>query len=180
MTIEKELRDCFISALRDEKNGKKHKGLLYVKIGEKEAEEYIIKAKKNLELCRVYKEQEFDYKLPEEWYYILYYCALAILAKFGLETRSQKYTALFLKYAKDKKLIEYDDELIRRIMVFKEKDKNSDVDKREKARYGPSIIMKDVAKEYEDMMNLCRKAISQCEGIIYSNEKFEIPKEFLM
>ena len=39
---------------------------------QKEAEEYIIKAKKNLELCKLYKEKGFDYKLPEEWFYTLY------------------------------------------------------------------------------------------------------------
>ncbi|MBS3114803.1 hypothetical protein J4448_06920 [Candidatus Woesearchaeota archaeon] len=49
-----------------------HKGLLAVKPDAKEAEEYIIKAKKNLELCKLYKEKGFDYKLPEEWFYTLY------------------------------------------------------------------------------------------------------------
>ncbi len=41
---------------------------------------YITKAKMNLDLCRLYAERGFDYKLPEEWFYTFYYCALAILS----------------------------------------------------------------------------------------------------
>ena len=100
-------RNCFLNALRDEREGKKHKGLLKIIPNIKKAEGYIIKAKKNLELCEIYKEKRFDYKLPEEWFYTLYYCALAILTKLGVESRSQGCTALFLRYIKDKNIIFY-------------------------------------------------------------------------
>ncbi len=171
------VKDCFASALRDESKGRKHKGLLLTKPNRKEAEEYITKAKKNLELCKFYQEKGFDYKLPEEWFYTLYYCALAILSKFGVESRSQRCTALFLKYVKEKGMIEYDDEFIQRIMVYKEKEEKSDVDEREKSRYSPVIELKEVTQNYDPMMNLCRKAISQCEEIVFSEGHFDIPKE---
>lgn len=99
------LRECFLNALKDERRGKKHKGLLVVKPNMKEAEEFIIKAKKNLESCKFYKENGFDYKIPEEWFYTLYYCALSILSKFGVESRSQRCTAIFLRYVKIKGLL---------------------------------------------------------------------------
>ena len=102
--MKKEVRDCFILAAKDEKKGKKHKGLLIGKSDNKAAEGYITKAKVNLQLCDVYKQKGFDYKIPEEWYYTIYYCALAILSKFGIESRSQKCTASFLRYAKDNEL----------------------------------------------------------------------------
>lgn len=176
MAIES-VKDCFASALKDESKGRKHKGLLKTKPDLKQAEGYILKAKKNLELCKLYKENRFDYKLPEEWFYTLYYCALAILSKFGVESRSQRCTALFLKYVKDKGIIEYDDELIQRIMVHKEKEEKSDVDEREKSRYSPLLEIKEVAQNYEKMMNVCKKAISQCEEIVFSNTRFEVPLE---
>lgn len=172
MIIEKELKDCFKTALKDEEKNRKHKGLLIVGQNQKEAEGYIIKAKKNLELCELYKERGFDYKIPEEWFYTLYYCALAILAKIGVETRSQKYTALFLRYLKEKRLIEYEDEFINRIIVYKEKDKKSDVDEREKARYSSALKIKEVSEQYEKMMELCKKAVSQCEDIIFLDKDF--------
>ena len=63
--------------------------------------------------------------------------------------------------------------------IAKEKDKKSAVDEREEARYGPEIKIKKVEEKYEETMNLCRRAISQTEEIIYSNKKYEIPKELL-
>lgn len=173
----KEVKDCFVSAIKDENKGKKHKGLLITKKDDKIAEDYIRKAKLNLELCDFYKQRGFDYKIPEEWFYTLYYCALAILSKFGIESRSQKCTAYFLRYAKNNKLIGYDDEFINRIMVYRDREELSDVDEREKARYGSSIKSKEIEAKYNDMIIICKKAISQAEEIVFSDVNFEVPKE---
>ena len=54
-----------------------------------------------------------------------------------------------------------------RIMVFKEKEKESDVDEREKARYGPSVKREEAVQQYDRMMDICRNAISQAEEIIF-------------
>ncbi len=177
--MEENIKECFISALRDENKGRKHKGLLLIGQNSKEAEEYIVKAKRNLELCKFYREKGFDYKIPEEWFYTLYYCALAILSRFGVESRSQRCTALFLKYAKDKGLIEYGDEFIERIMVYKEKEARSDVDEREKARYGSAVKIEEVGQNYNKMMGVCQEAVAQCEEIVFSEKKLEIPKELV-
>jgi len=131
----------------------------------------------NLELCSFYKERGFDYKIPEEWFYTLYYCALAILSKFGIESRSQKCTASFLKYAKDKNLIDYDNNFIDRITVYTDKEKKSDVDERETARYSSSIRSKEIEAKYNLMTEICKKAISQAEEIVFSNKEFEVSKE---
>lgn len=177
--IEKQLRECFKAAQKDEKEGIKHKGLFLKEPDKEEAKSYIEKAKRELSLCSFYKEKEFDYKLLEEWFYILYYCALAILSKFGVETRSQRYTTLFLKYVKDKELIEYDNEFIERIMVHKKKGEESDVDKREEARYSSEIKIEKIEEQYDSMTNLCKKAIFQAEEIVYSDKELKVPKELL-
>ena len=173
----KRLRECFKIAEKNEKEEIKHKGLLLRKPNDEEAKGYIQKAKRELELCDFYKEKGFDYKLPEEWFYTLYYCALAILSKFGVESRSQKYTALFLEYAKDNGLIDYDVEFIRRITVYPKKGEESDVDRREEARYSSLIKIEKVEELYEDITALCRKAISQAEDIVFSDKIFGVPKE---
>ena len=175
--MKKEVRDCFVLAAKDEKKGKKHKGLLIGKPDNKTAEGYIQKAKVNLQLCNVYKENGFDYKIPEEWFYTLYYCALAILSKFGIESRSQKCTAFFLRCAKDGGLIEYDDEFIDRITVYSTKEEKSDVDERETARYSSSITSKEIESKYDHMTDVCKKAISQAEEVVFSNKEFKVPKE---
>ncbi len=165
--MKKEVRDCFMLAVKDEKKGKKHKGLLITKISAKAADEYIAKAKINLQLCDLYKSQGYDYKIPEEWFYTIYYCALAILAKFGIESRSQKCTAAFLRYAKSSGLIDYDGEFIDRITVYSAKEKKSDVDERETARYSSSIASKEIEAKYKYMEDICKKAISQAEEIVF-------------
>jgi len=82
-----------------------------------------------------------------------------------------------LRYAKNNNLIEYDDEFIDRIMVFRTKEETSDVDEREKARYGSSIQSEEIEAKYKEMSNICKKAISQAEEIVFSNQDFKIPKE---
>ncbi|MEK6927553.1 MAG: hypothetical protein AABX11_03910 [Nanoarchaeota archaeon] len=179
MKIEQELKDCFRTAEKNEKAGTKHKGLLARSPNQEEAKGYIEKAKRELELCSLYKEKGFDYKLPEEWFYILYYCAIAILAKFGVESRSQRYTALFLKYVKEKGVIDYDNEFIAMIIVHVKKGEVSHVDKREEARYGHLIKIEGIEKEYEETTQLCKRAIFQAEEIVFSNKEFKVPDELL-
>ena len=177
--MSKEVKGCFESARKDEEKGKKHKGLLIVEPSPKKAEEYLDKARDSLRFCELCKNIGSDYKIPEEWYYSLYYCALAILCKFGVETRSQRCTALFIKYVKDKELIEYNDEFIKKIMVYKEKENKSAVDEREEARYGPNIKMKEVERKYDGMVALCKEAISQAQDIVLSDKTYDVPKELL-
>ena len=175
--LERTLQECFKVADKDEKKGRKHKGLLLGKPDDTIAQEYIQKAKMEIELCEIYKQKGIDYKIAEEWFYSLYYCALAILAKFGVETRSQKYTALFLKYVKIRGFIDYEDEFINRITVYSEKDEKSEVDEREHSRYSSSIKDEKISERYEEMTLLCKQAISQCEDIVFSDKEFKVPKE---
>lgn len=173
----KELKECFKQAERAEKSGIKHKGLLITRSDEEGAKEYIKKAKDSLEFCELYKKLGADYKIPEEWFYALYYCGLSILCKFGVETRSQKYTALFLQYVQEKGIIDYDSEFIKKITVHNKKGEKSEVDEREEARYSSAIKIEKVSERYEEMMTLCKKAIAQCEEILYSKNKYDVPNE---
>ena len=178
MTLD-EVKACFSAALREEQKGRKHKGLLIGKRSRDVAEEYIDKAKEELESCDYFLEMGRDYKIPEQWFYSLYYCALAILAIFGVESRSQRCTALLLKYLKDTNLIDYDGKFIEKIMVFRDKDKESEVDRREEARYGSWIKNEEVRRRYKGMMELCKAAISETEEIVYANKEYKVPDQLL-
>ncbi len=179
MSVFEKVKNCFINAKKDEGKGKKHRGLLVAEPNHEQALEYIKKAKENLEWCEKYKKEEADYKLPEEWFYTIYYCALAILSEFGIESRSQKCTALFLRYAKDATLIALDEDFIDRITVHSEKEKKTDVDEREDARYGPKVKDSEIVGKYNVMMERCKTCISQTEELIFSGREFKIPKEVI-
>ena len=177
MSVLNQVKNCFINAKKDEEKGRKHKGLLVAKPNRGQALDYLKKAKENLEWCHKYKEEGADYKLPEEWFYTIYYCALAILSEFGIESRSQKCTALFLRYVKDANLITLDDDFIDRITVHSEKEKKTDVDKREDARYGPKVKDSEIVEKYDAMMERCKTCIAQTEELVFSKREFKIPKE---
>ena len=86
---------------------------------------------------------------------------LAILEKFGIESRNQKCTALLLKYVKEKGIIDYDDEFIDRITVHADKKEKSDVDQRENARYGSSVQSDDIIKKYDMMEDVWKRCIAE-------------------
>ena len=177
MSVLNQVKNCFINAKKDEEKGRKHKGLLVAEPNHGQASEYIKKAKENLEWCEKYKKEGADYKLPEEWFYTIYYCALAILSEFGVESRNQKCTALFLRCVKDANLITLDDDFIDRITVHSEIEKKTDVDKREEARYAPKVKDSEIVEKYHVMMERCKTCIAQTEELVFSKREFKIPKE---
>ena len=66
-----------------------------------------------------------------------------------------------------------------RITVYREKDEKLYVDQREFSRYCSSIKSEEVESNYQRMNVLCKSAISECEEIVYSKKKFEVPKGIL-
>ncbi|HDZ60217.1 MAG TPA: hypothetical protein ENH46_00775, partial [Candidatus Pacearchaeota archaeon] len=58
------VKDCFVNAKKEEEKGRKHKGLFVAEKDDEKAEEYVKKAKRNLEICELYKEKRLDYKIP--------------------------------------------------------------------------------------------------------------------
>lgn len=64
-------------------------------------------------------------------------------------------------------------------MVYKEKEEKSDVDEREKSRYSSIIQIREVTQNYDKMMDICKKAISQCEETVFSDTQFEVPVEIV-
>ena len=86
---------------------------------------------------------------------------------------------LFLEYARQKDLIDYDEDFIRRITVYSKKGEESDVDKREEARYSSAIKIESVEERYDEVNNLCKRAISQAGDIVFSKLSFVIPKEII-
>jgi hypothetical protein len=176
----KKIRECFKNALKDDRAGKKHRGLLKTAPDMKTAKGYLEKAGVNLKACEYLRKERMDYKLPEEWYYTKYYCVLALLSAYWVESRNQKRTALFLTYLKEKGEIDIDQKDINSLTVHSQKGKTSDVDERQEARYGPSLRNEAVITDYDKRMKSCREFLDQVEEHIFSGERFAFPKEFLL
>jgi len=50
--MNKEIKDCFDSAKKDEEKGKKHKGLIIVEPSTEKAKDYLDKARDSLKFCQ--------------------------------------------------------------------------------------------------------------------------------
>lgn len=83
--MKKEVRDCFVLAVKDEKKGKKHNGLLITKPDNKIAEGYIQKAKVNLK------------NLVGEYILISYFCS--IIKSLNLLLNSEKIIFCFFSFS---------------------------------------------------------------------------------
>lgn len=64
-------------------------------------------------------------------------------------------------------------------MVYKEKEEETDVDEREKARYGSSVQSEEIMQKYNFMMDVCKRCISQAEEAIFSKKEYKVPQELL-
>lgn len=69
--MKQEVKDCFKSAIKDEKNGRKHKGLLIVKPDNKIAAKYGYMndlCKKAIYQCEEIVFSDKEFKVPKELY----------------------------------------------------------------------------------------------------------------
>ena len=89
MQVDKQIEWCLNKANRE---GEKHKGLRKIRPNKVRADEHLTKARRNLKLV----ERLIEIKYPD-WavsaiFYSMYHCLLAILWKYGYESKNQSCT----------------------------------------------------------------------------------------
>lgn len=93
-TLNKQLEDC----LRSGKKGSRHKGLIKTGPDMKRAIAHLKKAEHNRDaMVYFYQSKRFSDWSASAGFYCVYHCCLAILAKFGYESRSQNCTFLLIE-----------------------------------------------------------------------------------
>ena len=160
---------CLNKAKAEIAKGELHRGLVKIKPDDKLALEYLTKAEHNLEVFLYNKEGGYYDWTINIGFYVMYHCCLAILTKFGYESRNQECTlALIESLVEDKKLDEY----FRRYseaIKFSTKDKKEEeqIQKmREKYQYTP-VINIDIEK-VEELLGVCQDMLKDTKGIIES------------
>jgi uncharacterized protein (UPF0332 family) len=81
---------CLNNAQKDIKEGRLHRGLVKVKTDSKLAMDFIRKAEHNLEALRYNKQGGYYDWCINMGFYVMYHCCLAIITKFGFESRNQE------------------------------------------------------------------------------------------
>lgn len=158
---------CLNKAKAEMEKGGTHRGLVKIKPDKKLASDYIKKAEHNLEAFLHNKEGGFYDWTINIGFYVMYHCCLAIITKFGYESRNQECTlALIESLIEDKKIDEDFKKYAEAIKSSAEAKKEEEqIQKmREKYQY-TSVIDIDVQK-VEELLGICQDMLKDAKGIV--------------
>jgi len=143
-----------------------HRGLIKINGGIELAEKHILKAEHNLKGAIYFKKGGFSDWSASAFFYCIYHCFLAILTRFGYESRNQECTIATIEMLKENKEIDIDDRLIDSLKINKaeEMHESSIIRIRETFQYGVELEFKD---EFDNLVNLCKEAINKTREIVH-------------
>lgn len=155
---------CLKKAEREIAEGNKHRGLVKTSADKEKAKKYIKKAEHYLEASLILKKGFSDIGVSTV-FYCIYHCFLAILAKFGYESRNQECTfAVIYSLIEDGK-INLDKGMIDKISPLSRKEEEEAIiDIREKYQYETEITLKEGL--YEDIFNLAKEILGKTKMIV--------------
>jgi|SRR3989344_6066914 len=148
---------CLKKAKVEIEKGEIHSGLVKIEPDKELALDYLKKAKHNLEVFLYNKEGGFYDWTINIGFYVMYHCCLAIITKFGYESRNQECTlALIESLIENEKLDEDFKRYVEAIKSSTEAKKEEEhIQKmREKYQYTPVI---DIDKEKVEELGVVQK-----------------------
>ncbi len=163
--MKNKLNWCLKKAEKELAEGsKKHRGLIKISPNKTLAKEHISKAEHYLEATFLLKEKFSDISASTVFYSI-YHCFLAIIAKFGYESRNQECTFAVIYALIEAGEINIDKSLIDKISMLSIKsDEDSVIEIREKYQYGTELSMKE--KLYHENLDIAKKILGKTKEII--------------
>ena len=159
---------CLKKAKKELEEGKKHRGLVKVDTDLEKARGYLAKAERNLKVTLYLYTGGFTDWCSSSLFYTMYHCFLAILAKYGYETRNQECTfALIASFIEDKKITIKKEDLEKvSILNITETQESSDtaVNIREDYQYGTKVSLEN--KEYQELFQLAKRILEETKEIL--------------
>jgi len=159
---------CLNKAKKELEKDTKHRGLVRINADDELAREFIKKAEHNLQVFIDNKRlKHYDWTISMG-FYVMYHCCLAIITKFGYESRNQGCTLALIESLIEEKKIE--DGFRRYIVAITSGAKDEDgqiMAMREKYQYTP-VIEIDI-EMVEELLGLCQDMIKDAKGIIAGN-----------
>lgn len=150
-----------------------HRGLIKGEPDTKIAEKHIQKAEHNLEAALYFDKGGFSDWSTSAFFYCLYHCFLAILRKFGYESRNQECTIAVIEMLNEEGKINVENESIDTLKIAKDKEADHSLIKlREDFQYGVEIKFNE-RKEFNKLVDLCKQMINKTREIIYEERKEE-------
>ncbi len=158
---------CLKKAENDLKEIGKHRGLIRIKPDLNKSQDYIKKAEHYLKATDYLKKGNFSDISASTVFYSMYSCLLAIITKFGYESRNQECTFALILNLIERGEIDFDKELLDKIASIEPKDeggKEKTVEIREKYQYGTFLSLKD--NLYNELFELAQEVIAKAKEII--------------
>ena len=158
---------CLNKAKEEIAKGEQHRGLVKIKPDDQLALDYLKKADHNLEAFLHNKEGGFYDWTISIGFYVMYHCCLAIITKFGYESRNQECTlALIESLIEEKKL---DEDFRKYLEAIKSADAGKKEEEqiqkmREKYQYTPAIDID--AQKVEELLGICQDMIKDAKGVV--------------
>lgn len=152
MSVKEKLNKCFKEG---ERGGERHKGLKKIEVSKDDVMGHINKAIHNFHAITTFKETGYSDWSASAAFYSLYHLLLAILAKYGFESRNQSCTFALIEDLIDKGEVSLTKNDIKEIFDKKLKEdlehSSKILDLRESWQYSTKTTFED--KEFGGMKN---------------------------
>lgn len=165
--LENKLKWCFDKAKRELGEKNKHRGLVQTAPNFVEAEKHLQKAEHNLNGAVYFWKGDYPDWSTSAFFYCLYHCFLAIIAKFGYESRNQECTIALIKQLKSEWKIKIDEQIINSFDTeeIDQQHETNIILIREEFQYGTDTSVND--EKLKKLRDLCMKAIAETKKEIY-------------
>ena len=165
--IDNKVKWCLNKAKKELGEGTKHRGLVKINPDIEGAKSHILKAEHNFKAVISFDKTGFSDWAVSAAFYTMYHCFLAIVLKFGYESRNQDCTIALVENLREQKLIEIDPSIIEALKESENEEmhERSAIELRENFQYG--ILTKIDDNELSKLKDLCKIAIEEAKRIIY-------------
>lgn len=163
---ENKLKWCLKKA---EKEGVKHRGLKKINPDPHKADDHIKKAEHNLAVMQTLMAKKYYDWAINASFYTQYHCLLAILQKFGYESRNQECTFATIEHLIEQNKIDLEKENLHRLFDTNTHDKLEEadiVDLREKFQYGTETMVAE--QKIKELLNQTIYFIERTKTILQS------------
>ena len=162
---------CLNKAKRELEKSDLHRGLVKVERNLELAEQHIIKAEHNLKAAIYFEKGGFSDWSASAFFYCIYHCFLAILRKFGYESRNQECTIAMIEMLKEENKIDIDEKFIDALKIanVEEVQESNVIKLRENFQYGVDLEFKE-KQEFNKLVDLCKEVIYKTRDIIHHNK----------
>lgn len=145
-----------------------HRGLIEQEQDFKSASLHLAKARHNLNAALFFQKNNYSDWSASAFFYCIYHCFLAILRRFGYESRNQECTIAVIEMLKEQGKIAIDDRFISTLKISQVKeDEHSIIRIREDFQYGTDVKFHR-KEEFEKLTQICKEAIEAANKIIFN------------